>query len=296
MRPSPARWLVRRCASCRKKDRSQRWGRGEMRRGGERGSGWLEQRDVPPLGDTAPLLCSLTRCLLLIIILFLYLSLQKHALPAPAAWQPLVSRTQLLRRLSHSQPPLPSTSTSPLPTPSPTTPLSPQQHQDRCSSTSKHKQSHPFPLCWHFLKRAPTRMWREYRGSARGEKCCLTPLLAGKCCCKGIFGTAQHYPPSRTPWCVFNWCIWLWQIELAPLLVRAEETQDPRWGGTKHRVAANDHEWGNDFEGIKIKSRTATQCSSKVHLSWSLCRANSNERWSCRRSGAVTRISGQGMS
>lgn len=259
--------------------------------GGERGSGWLEQRDVPPLGDTAPLLCSLTRCLLLIIILFLYLSLQKHALPAPAAWQPLVSRTQLLRRLSHSQPPPHQHLTSPHTQP---------HHPSLTAATPGQMQQHiqaqaipPLPTLLAFSEKSPHQNVTGIPrlGPGGGEKCCLTPLLAGKCCCKGIFGTAQHYPPSRTPWCVFNWCIWLRQIELAPLLVRAEETQDPRWGGTKHRVAANDHEWGNDFEGMKIKSRTATQCSSKVHLFWSLCRANSNERWSewCSDSDLRTR-------
>lgn len=57
--------------------------------------------------------CSLTCCLLLIIILFLYLSLQKHTHTlAPAAWQPLVSFTQLLCCFSHSQHPPPHTHTA----------------------------------------------------------------------------------------------------------------------------------------------------------------------------------------
>lgn len=34
---------------------------------------------------------------------------------------------------------------------------------------------------------------------SRDEKCCLAPFLPGKCCCKGIFGSAQHYPPSVGP-------------------------------------------------------------------------------------------------
>lgn len=33
----------------------------------------------------------------------------------------------------------------------------------------------------------------------RDEKCCLAPFLHSKCCCKGIFGSAQHYPPSVVP-------------------------------------------------------------------------------------------------
>lgn len=157
--------------------------------GGERGRGRLERlRDVPPLRDTAPLLCSLTCCLLLIIILFLYLSLQKHALLAPAAWQPLVSLTQLLCRLSHSQH-------------SPTT----SHHSSLTAAATpgqmrQHRQAIPpllflpgwFAFSEKKKKKKPDQNVTGIPQLGRDEKCCLAQLLPGKCCCKGIFGTAQH--------------------------------------------------------------------------------------------------------
>lgn len=161
-RPRPLLACIRRCIHCR----HACWCYGASRRktrardedeercgGGERGRGRLERvRDVPPLRDTAPLLCSLTCCLLLIIILFLYLSLQKHALLAPAAWQPLVSLTQLLCRLSHSQ-------HSPTTPPPHTTALSPQQHRTDAAALESDPTSLFLPRLFGFSeKNASTKM------------------------------------------------------------------------------------------------------------------------------------------
>lgn len=93
--------------------------------------------------------CSLTCCLLLIIILFLYLSLQKHTHTlAPAAWQPLVSFTQLLCCFSHSQ----------HPPPTHTPPLGWMQQPKRASSLSTTPlfTSHPG------LLNESLKMWQEY--------------------------------------------------------------------------------------------------------------------------------------
>lgn len=74
---------------------------------------------------------------------------------APAAWQPLVSLTQLLCCLSHSQ-------HSPPPFP-------PQQHQDRCSNINKQSSSSfaaipvhsPLLACLAFLKMPPPKCDRN---------------------------------------------------------------------------------------------------------------------------------------
>lgn len=81
---------------------------------------------------------------------------------APAAWQPLVSLTQLLCCLTHSQhfPPLPA----------------PRQHQDGCSSINKQSASsfspspHSLPSAAHlaFLKMTPPKCDRNTTSLARG--------------------------------------------------------------------------------------------------------------------------------
>lgn len=114
---------------------------------------------------------------------------------APAAWQPLVSFTQLLCCLSHSQ-------HSPR-RPPPPTPPPPQQHWDGCSS-----QNLP-PVFLLPLYSLPTQAFfggfhrNESPYNVTGipqlgqeEEGCLSLLLASEHCCKGIFGTAQSYPLS----------------------------------------------------------------------------------------------------
>lgn len=107
---------------------------------------------------------------------------------APAAWQPLVSFTQLLCCLSHSQ-------HSPAHCPS-------QQQWDGCSS-----QNVP-PLLLLPVYSLTTQAFfgfdiNESPQNVTGipqlgqeEECCFSLLLASKFSCKGIFGTAHPYPPS----------------------------------------------------------------------------------------------------
>lgn len=113
-----------------------------------------------------------------------------HALPPPAAWQPLVSLTQLLRRLTHSQH---------WPTPPP--PQHSLAHRSNTGTDAAVRPSNRAPIPSRrvrlFLK---TSLGQNVRGTARlgrDEECCRAPFPPGKCCCKGIFGSAQHYPPSE---------------------------------------------------------------------------------------------------
>lgn len=105
-----------------------------------------------------------------------------HALPPPAAWQPLVS-------LTHSQH---------WPTPPP--PQHSLAHRSNTGTDAAVRPSNGTPIPSRrvrlFLK---TSLGQDVRGIARlgrEEECCRAPLPPGKCCCKGIFGSAQHYPPS----------------------------------------------------------------------------------------------------
>lgn len=106
--------------------------------------------------------CSLTCCLLLIIILFLYLPLQKHARLL------LLHGNHLLVSLSCSAASLIHNISPPLP--------APRQHQDGCSSINKQSASsfspspHSLPSAAHlaFLKMTPPKCDRNTTSLAGG--------------------------------------------------------------------------------------------------------------------------------
>lgn len=163
----------------------------------KRGGGWIELRFVSLLRDTAPLLM-LPYLLPPTHYHSVSLSLPPEARTlAPAAWQPLVSFTQLLCCLSHSQH---SPSTPPL---SATLGWMQQSKRAVC------------PLFCHYpsLHSPPRLIWLRYNLLPQNvtgipqlrqeEECCLLLLMASKCCCKGIFGTAQQYPLSQLQRCLY---------------------------------------------------------------------------------------------
>lgn len=150
--------------------------------------------------------CPLTCCLLLIIILFLCLSLQKHArLLLLHGNHLLVSLSCSAASVIHNIRPPPSA-----------TPQQMQQHKQAIRLFFFFSLHSPLPaLFWLFSK------WLHQNVTgiswlSQQEKCCLSLLLASKCCCKGIFGPAQHYPQSLLWWCVFNWCSLLWSNWISP--------------------------------------------------------------------------------
>lgn len=118
---------------------------------------------------------------------------------APAAWQPLVSFTQLLCRLSHSQHSPPHTA--------PFSCTGMDAAVKMCLRCFYYPSIHfPPGLFWVRYNRIPHNV-TGIPQLGQEEECCLSLLLASKCCCKGIFGTPQPYPPSSLQRFFFFFCL-----------------------------------------------------------------------------------------